>query len=50
MDLGQVTSRGSARTGVGVDQRVSAVKVGEVPVFCLRDSCSNVEELGIGRP
>jgi len=50
VDLGQVTSRGSARTGVGVDQRVSAVKVGEVPVFCLRDSCSNVEELGIGRP
>jgi len=44
--LGQVTSRASARNGVRVDKRVPAVKAGEVPVFCLRDSCSNVEKLG----
>ena len=42
-------SRESARSCVGVDQRVSAIRAVEVPVFAyLRSSCNHVT--GVGGP
>ena len=46
---GNVISRESARSRVGVDQRVSAIRAGEVPVFAylrVHSSCNHVADVG----